>query len=343
MLLTLVLPTFRTGPSVLARVCEAVAWGGDEIEVLIRDNSQDPEKKKFLKKLSGPNVRIIFPKPCHAWENLWSLVAEARGEFILPFADDDFLDGDAIPTILETIRRHRDDPSVAGIIGDFMVTGGKFSSFLRFHGLDAATPAGRYAGFIQSGGCSVIVYAMHRAEIFKKVPALFQALPMEFSFHDLVMTSVLFSCGKYVNMERYLYCYGGMGNWNTSEAVIKGDFKYYARHNLQFPTYRLHWLFCAFEGAKIILGNQLAQNITLEERIELARIWMYDKRRRLAGCTWGVEMEGSIDATARALWKKWTAERESVQFDEVLADLTEMIACSNPEHAQRYFNFWSAY
>ena len=343
MLLTLVLPTFRTGPSVLARVCEAVAWGGDEVEVLIRDNSQDPEKKKFLKELSGKNVRIIFPPPCHAWENLWSLVAEAKGDFILPFADDDFIDGDAIPTILETLRKHREDPFVAGVIGDFMITGGGFSTFLRFQGLDAPNPAQRFSGFLTSGGCSVIVYAMHRREILKQVPALFQALPIEFSFHDLVMTALLFSCGKYATMERYLYCYGGMGNWNTPEAVLKGDFKYYQRHDLGLPIYRLHWLFCTFEGAKMILGSPLAQAISIEERIDLARLWVHEMRGRLARGTWAEMPDDPIDAKTLALWNKWTDERETVKFDEMLADLTEAIALYNPDLAQKYFKFWSVY
>jgi hypothetical protein len=343
MLLSLVLPTNRAGPAAYARILEAVSWGREDIEVIIRDNSENKEKKKFLQKVGGENVKMIFAPTCQFGENFKQVIAEASGEFVMTFSDDDFIDSEAIPAILDTIRRYREDPQVAGILGDYMITGGGISSFLRFQGLDAPDAAGRYAGFLRSGGCSVILWSIHRREVLQETTALIKTLPMEFSFHDMVMTAVFFTRGKYVNFEKYYYHYAGMGNWNTTNAVLKGDFKYYAKHGLDPSTYRLHWLFCAFEGAKLILGNQVARDTSVAERIDFARLWVHDMRGRLSRCDWGVELPGPTDELARSLWRKWSAERESIQFDDMLADLVELMARGNPEHAQRYFNFWSAY
>jgi hypothetical protein len=343
MLLSLVLPTNRVGPAAYARILEAVSWGGPDVEVIVRDNSENKDKKKFLKNVTGENVKLIFAPTCQFGENFKQVIAEASGEFVMTFSDDDFIDSEAIPYILDTIRAHRDDPQVAGITGDYMITGGKVSSFLRFQGLDSDTPARRWGGFLASGGCSVILWSIHRREVLQETTALIKTLPMEFSFHDLVMTAVFFTRGKYVPMERYFYNYAGMGNWNTTDAVIKGDFKYYAKHGLDPSTYRLHWLFCGFEGAKLILGNQVARDLSVQDRIDFARLWLGDMRRRLGACNWGIEFEGPRDAQARMLWRKWSTERDSVEFAEVLTDLAELMALSNPEHAQRYFNFWSAY
>lgn len=342
MLLSLVLPTNRAGPAAYARILEAVSWGREDIEVIVRDNSENKEKKKFLQKIGGENVKMIFAPTCQFGENFKQVIAEASGEFVMTFSDDDFIDSEAIPAILETIRRHREDPQVAGILGDYMITGGGVSSALRFQGLDSSTPAERYAGFLRSGGCSVILWSIHRREVLQETTTLIKTLPIEFSFHDLVMTAVFFTRGKYVNFEKYCYHYAGMGNWRTPDAVLKGDFKYYAKHGLDPSTYRLHWLFCGFEGAKLILGNKVA-NASLEDRIDFARLWLHAMLDRLKSSDWAIALEGPNDELALSLWGKWTAEQENFRLDIMLGDLSEMLGRSNPDLAQRYFNFWSAY
>jgi hypothetical protein len=341
MRLSIVLPTNRVGPGPYARILEACAWGSDDVEVIVRDNSTNPKKRAFLEKIEAKNCRIVFAEPCQFFTNFRDVIELASGEFILTFSDDDFIDVQALDLIRETIDKVRNDPSVVGILGDYLLTSTQSSSLLRFKGMDAGTPAERYMGYLTSGSVSVVLWAIHRREMLRDAARLVKTLPMEFSFHDIVLTAIFLTCGRYVSLDRYLYHYAGISNWNNVKSIYDGDYKYYAKVGLDTSAFRLHGLFCAFEGAKLILANQIAKNVSLEERIDFARLWYSDMRRRLPRSLWIAETHTAADRLAMKVEDKWTREKDSLIFDEMLKDLTDVMALSNPQMAQTYYDYWS--
>ncbi len=99
MKLSIMVPSHSTGPQVLSNILNVCAMATDDIEVIVRDNSENSEKQYFLSRINEKNCRIIIAKECPGLENHRLLLEEAQSDFVYEMADDDYANGHGLPQI----------------------------------------------------------------------------------------------------------------------------------------------------------------------------------------------------------------------------------------------------
>ena len=93
--LVIILPTYRTTPIAHSVIATMLGVASDEVAVLIADNSENPEKRAFLKGISSINPNVIavaHEKNIGAVENFNYLFEWSKNiEFVAMMADDDWM------------------------------------------------------------------------------------------------------------------------------------------------------------------------------------------------------------------------------------------------------------
>ena len=107
--MTIVIPTVNRPHFVRRAVESALAQTAQDIEILVSDNGSTHETQNALAKYRDPRLRMLRREktiPASAHGNY--LVEQARGEFILPLSDDDFLEPDMAARALDLFDRRPD-------------------------------------------------------------------------------------------------------------------------------------------------------------------------------------------------------------------------------------------
>ena len=335
--LSIVLPTNRTGPSAWARILDACSCANDQVEVIVRDNSGDPRKADAISRLSGRNCRVIVAEPCGAPENFEEAAGLAKGDFIFFVADDDILPRLAIPPILKTIDRYSQDRSVGGITGDYIVEWSRKTTLVRCPPLDAAAASQRIAPFLEAH-LNVFFYSVVRRQILHDVVLSFvRSLPFRFIFTDWLVTLLYLASGKFVGIQRALYR-PNIINWD-SEASFRICVRSYHQCGLDGSALRMLCLLQAFEGAKIVLGKYPGIDLSPDERQAVAALWFRHWHAQFCKSLDWTDPASRFDQQALALCRKWS-QITDISLEPLLTDLAGYFSLSNPEGAQKYFNFW---
>ena len=103
--LSIVMPSNRTGPAACARVLDACSCASEDVEIIVRDNSGNKEKREVLSLISRHNCNFHFVDPCGATENGLETLRFVKGDFIFSTADDDVIHRRAIPAVVDLIEQ----------------------------------------------------------------------------------------------------------------------------------------------------------------------------------------------------------------------------------------------
>ncbi len=342
MKLSVLMPSHNVGARVNVNILNACSMGMDGVEVIIRDNSGNEEKRQFLSKIHEKNCKIISVDECPGVDNHRHLLEEAKGEFVFVVADDDFPNAMAIPSILAEIEKIRDQPDVVGTTGVFImdVNDETNSTFVNFNTFDAPSPLQRFQNFLDSDRChSIFQYSPLRPNILKSVLAFSSTLPVYLSHTDWLMNCMFLMHGRLTPLNRFLYQYIN-ANWAGGEMCLKSDAHYFRMAGLDTSGVRLQWLIAVFEGAQTYASKYQGVQMPERQRQGLAALWVRKWFEHFSVNTWARQSEdGKFDQQAIALAKKWKDEKE-IKLDELLPDIAEHYALSSPDIAQRYYEFW---
>ena len=335
--LSIVMPTNRTGLSAWARILDACSCANDQVEVIVRDNSGDPKKADAISRLSGKNCRILVAEPCGPAENSEKAAGLARGDFIFFVADDDILPQLATSPILETIDRYSQDRSVSGITGDYVIEWSRKTTLLRYPPLDAPAALQRIAPFL-GARLNVFFYSVVRRQLIQDALLSFaRSLPFQFVFMDWLVALMYLASGRFVGIERALY-HPDITNWD-SEASFRICLRSYHQCGLDGSALRLQCLLQAFEGAKIVLGKYPGIHLSPDERQAVAALWFRHWHAEFCKSLDWTDPASRFDQQALALCRKWS-QITDISLEPLLTDLAGYFSLSNPEGAQKYFNFW---
>lgn len=86
MQLSIIIPTHRHDLLALSRIAQACSWARPDIEVIVRDNSGNAEKRAALKHLQREHCTIISVDECEPRENFVESLRLAKGEFVFMLA-----------------------------------------------------------------------------------------------------------------------------------------------------------------------------------------------------------------------------------------------------------------
>ena len=340
MQLSILIGTNRTGLLACSRIAQACSWASPDIEVIVRDNSGNAQKREFLTLCRRDHCNVIFAEPSDALTNFSETLRLAKGDFVFVLADDDFCFDRAIPDLANLIERFGNDPSVCGVTGSYVVEKSDGSSVLSYQNIEADDATARVVGFLSYVGPNVLHYAPIRREVAQRVFAFMNALPCFFSFHDLVFCMLYLLNGKFVRLNRLIYAYE-IGVWENPITAQNRDLEYYRNAGFDLSINMLHWFLCGFEGAVLIRNANVFPDLPLQQRQIIADTWfshMY-VRFKFGGRP---TFDSKFAAEAETVRGKLLTLAGSLSFQDLLIEIASFMALSSTDKARSYFDFWDA-
>ncbi len=340
MQLSILLTTNRTGLLACSRIAQACSWASPEIEVIVRDNSGDAQKREFLALCRRDNCNIVIAEPCDMRTNFSEIFRLAKGEFVFIIADDDFCFDHAIASLPAVLGQCSKDPSVAGVTGAYAVEGSQGTSIASYQNAESDDVEARVNGYLSYSGPNVFLYAPMRREIVQRVYGIIHAMPALFSFHDQVMALLYLLNGKFVRLKRLLYLYD-VGVWEVGNTAQKRDVDFYTSAGFDPAINKLHWFLCGFEGAVLVRNSNLFPDYPLAQRQVIADRWFSMMFMRFKGHT-RLTFESRFTGEADRLYAKLLTSTGQLSFQGMLAEICGLIALFSKDNAQRYHDFWNA-
>jgi|GEM_PF-913961 len=338
--LSIIMPSNRSGLAPCARIFDACSCSSEDVEIIVRDNSGDRDKRNMLSRISRENCRVLSVESCWGVENYLETFRLSQGEFVFCIADDDILPCASIPQLVDLIAQHSADMSITGITGDYVIEGQSWTRLFRYQGLDGATAPARVGAYLADIGANAINYSVVRRSIVSGVASFSRTLPLWFSFTDQLVAFMYLCSGKFLSVNRLLYHYDAF-NWDPPERALQSDLQFIHRHGLDGSTLRLMWLISALEGSKIVLGKFPLLDIPQVDRELVAMQWTKVMFARFLQTVERTDPTALFDREAVALSNKWKKPAE-FNLDSLLADLSEFMALSNKDAGDRYFEFWKS-
>lgn len=338
MQLSILLPTHRHDLLACSRIAQACSWAGPNLEVIVRDNSGNAQKRELLAGFQREHCKIVSTEPCEPLENFSEILRMARGDFVYCLADDDFCFDRAIAALPGVLGQFGRDPSVVGVTGGYAVESSKGSAVVGYQNIESDDVTARVAGYLSHSGPNVLVYSPMRRDLVERVFAFMNTMPHYFSFHDQIYCLLYLLNGKFVRLQRLLYLYD-VGVWEEAEAAQKRDVDFYRSSGLDPSINKLHWFLCGFEGAVLTLNSDLAPNVPPAQRQALADRWFsmmfmrFKANPRLA-------FESRFVRQADQLCAKLQTSAGQLSFQSMLAEISGFIGLFSQSHARSYFDFW---
>jgi len=340
MQLSVLLPTHRHDLLACSRIVQACSFASADVEVIVRDNSCNVQKRDMLANIRHDNCKIIFADACDALQNISELLRLAKGEFIFCMADDDLCVDRAVEAMASTIRQFGKDASVAGVTGHYGVETSKTSAILNYQGVDSDDVVARINGYLKYSGPNVLNYSAQRRDMVRRVFAFMRAMPAIFSFHDQIMCLLYLLNGKFISIPRLIYLYD-LGLWEAPESGQKRDLDFYTAAGLDPAVNKLHWFLCGFEGAVLARNSDMFPDLPIQRRQAIADMWsslMFARFTRQARLTF----DSPFTDEAEKLCVKLRSITTPQTFDTMLADICSLISLFSMDMAQSYFDFWDA-
>lgn len=340
MQLSILIPTNRPGLLACSRIAQACSWAGPNIEVIVRDNSGNAQKRELLGHFKNDNCNIIIAEPCDGLKNMSEILRLAKGDFVFLLADDDFCFDQAIAALPGVIEKIGKNPAVAGVTGAYALDTSQGSAIISYNGVESDDVAARVAGYLGYDGPNILHYAPVRRELVQRVFAFMNTLPFYFSFHDQIICLLYLLNGKFVRLQRLLYLYD-VGIWEATETAQKRDTDFYAESGLDPAINKLHWFLCGFEGALLVRNADVFPDYSLAQRQAVADRWfatMFTRFKGHARLTFGSPLTGE----AEKLCAKLLTSTGQLSFHGMLTEICGFLALSSKSQAQSYFEFWDA-
>jgi hypothetical protein len=338
--LSILVPTHRSDLQACSRIVQACSWAGPNLEVIVRDNSGNAQKRDLLGQIKHDHCNIVMVDPCSIIENHTEIVRLAKGDYIFVVADDDFGFDRAMASLPGLIGQHAGDRSVIGITGMYAVEHGNGSSIVGYDNLDSDDVTARVTGYLAHQGVNVLVYSPVRKELFQRVFAFIGSLPFPFSFHDQISCLLYLLNGKFARLKRLMYLYD-VGGWETAQSAQKLDLAYYNVSKLDPAINKLHWFLCGFEGAVLIRNSDMFPDYALPQRQNMADRWFSTMYMRFTNSS--REAYGSrLTRDAELLCEKWKRSAGRLSFHDMLGEIASFIALSSKDGSQKYYDYWNA-
>lgn len=234
-LLSLCMPSNRRFEASRAAIEGAIAFAeARDAELVISDNSGDPEKEAYWRRQS-PRIRYSTAMGTTAFENFLATIHAATTPFILQLGDDDAIALDpAVPAV-----------DLAALPADFMgvrpktevtVTGAGVVRVKAFS-IDGLTPSERIREYSQkAGGDNSGFYSIYRRDPYRNLIRLFaEQHPIKGNFIDWAMALALFAYGRMAYDGGIIYRYNA-DQWSSPERIAAKNREIFASVGLPAHT-----------------------------------------------------------------------------------------------------------
>ncbi len=105
-MLTIAFPTYKRPHRIIDAVNDTLKIDSNDIEVIVCDNNEDYKTRDILSNIKDKRFKYYKnEKNLGFCGNFKSCIMNAKGEFVLIISDEDRINHDAIPDILNIINR----------------------------------------------------------------------------------------------------------------------------------------------------------------------------------------------------------------------------------------------
>jgi hypothetical protein len=338
--LSILMATHRHGLLACSRIAQACSWSGPDLEVLVRDNSGDAQKRALLPHFRRDYCNIVIAEPCDGLTNFSETLRLAKGDFVFLLADDDFCFDHAIAALPGMLHEIGGDPATVGVTGAYAVETSQGSAVVSYQNVEADDAALRVAGFLAYEGPNILHYAPVRRDVMLGVFDFMNTLPFYFSYHDQIVCLLYLLNGKFARLKRLMYLYD-MGPWERAVTAQKRDVDFYRDAGLDPAVNQLHWFLCGFEGAVLIRNADVFPDHALALRQVIADRWFSSMFIRFKGQERS-KFASRFAGESEKLRAKLLTSTGQLAFDGMLAEICDFLALMSQDQAQRYFTFWDA-
>lgn len=339
MQLSVLLPTYRSDLRAISRISHACSWAGPSIEVLVRDNSGNAEKRAQIAHFQRDNCTIISVDPCEPRENYSELLRLAKGEFVFCLGDDDLFFDRAIEALVARIGQLGNDPGTVGLTGAYLIESSNGSALANYQEIDSDDVTARVRAYLNHNAANVLMYSPQRRSVVEKVFRFIAAMPFSFSYHDQVSCLLYLLNGKFVKLPNVLYGYD-VGPWEDMQSAQRQDAGFYQAAGLDPAINKLHWFLCGFEGAVLLRNSDIFPDYSMAQRQAMTDQWFSVMFMRFLNNP-RLTFESRFTSEAEKLCEKLRASQGRLSFQDMLADISRFMALFSQEKAQAYFGFWN--
>jgi hypothetical protein len=338
--LSIIIPSNRASLVAYSRIMQACSWASEDVEVVVRDNSGDAQKRELLGRVDQPNCRVIFADPCDADTNFVQSLLASTGDFVLFVGDDDSCFDRGIAAMSSAAGRCADDPSVAGLTGAYALEETHVSRIVSYPDLDSVDIVKRVDGFLGYQGPNLIFYSAVRRQLTLDTFQFMAGHPFQLPFHDNLYSLIYLLSGKFIHVGRLTVIYDNT-NWDAAEVGVQNDLKFYLAAGMDPIIRQLHWFLCGFEGASLILFSRFGAQHPLAQRQAMASKWFELMFRRFAEDAQN-SFGSDLALPASLVREKLLRGFPNFTLEAVLDDLCEFIRLFSPEKAELYHDFWKS-
>jgi hypothetical protein len=323
----------------LSHIVQACSWASPSIQVVVRDNSGNAEKREQIKRFQRDNCTIVSADPCQPLENFSELMRLAKGDFIFCIGDDDLCFDRAIAALPGIIDDVGKDPTVAGISGTYAIETSKGTALATYNNIDSDDVTARVAGYLSHGGANVLAYSPQRRATVERVFRFMGAIPFFLSYHDQITCLLYLLNGKFVKLPRLIYAYD-VGPWESAKSAQEADGRFASAAGLDPAINKLHWFMCGFEGAVFIRNSDIFPDHSMAQRQKMADQWFSTMFMRFLNNP-RLTFESGFAAQADAACERLRASQGRLSFVDMLTDICQLIALFSETKAQAYLSFWA--
>jgi hypothetical protein len=336
--ISVLFPTHRTSYSAIARIFEAASLDADRFELVVRDNSNNVEKREILERINSPALRLLNVPNKGAFENFVEALRVATGEFVVFWGDDDWISIRGLERLYSRLEPISNDRTWSAGTGDYLVESSGPAGLVRYSDIDSPSAEARIASYLATPAPNVLFYSVIRRALAQRGYELIESFPYKLSFHDQLVSLVYLASGRIATVERVVYFYN-LGIWETSEGTLEKDRSTYREAGLPIEVDRLHWLICAMEGAYLLRSKFLSDYPYDRGRTVDAWFSTYFTRFKHLTRESGYSSGLANDATQRVR-EKWI-DADQANLNELLLDICDVFEAVDKPGAERYFNYWS--
>ena len=284
MQLSILLATNRTGLLACSRIAQACSWAGPDIEVIVRDNSGDAQKRELLAHFRRDHCNIVIAEPCDVLTNFSEILRLAKGDFVFVLADDDFCFDHAIAALPGVIEQFGEDPSVVGVTGAYARRNVARVVDHQLQRTSTRTTLRRaWPGYLSYAGPNILHYAPMRREIVQRVFGFMNAMPVLFFVSRSDYLPALFAQWKIrPAASGFLYLYD-VGSGRRPKPRRSATSISTSEAGLDPAINKLHWFLCGFEGAVLVRNSDVFPDYPLAQRQAIADRWFSTMFTRFKG------------------------------------------------------------
>ena len=180
MQLSILLPTNRHGPVAISRIAQVCSWATPSIEVIVRDNSGNAEKRALIAHFRNDYCRVESVDPCEPLQNYSEILNLATGEFVFWLADDDQCFDHAIGALPGLIDRYGKDFERCGLYRHLCSRNNARHSFRQLQGHRFRRYSGPCQRILTYPGPNMLFYSVIRRSVSKRMARFLQTLPTSF-------------------------------------------------------------------------------------------------------------------------------------------------------------------